>query len=72
MSDFKVQSYPSSVPAADLVDLYNQLGSVQKKILECLDASHKHQGQIIRIHTMVCDLAKFFTEVVNGEAAKRS
>jgi len=66
MSDFKVQSYPGSVPAADLVDLYNQLGSVQKKILECLDASNRRQDHIIRIHTMVYDLAASFTEVVNN------
>lgn len=66
MSDFKVQSYPGRVRAVDLVNLYNQLGAVQKQILECLDASNKHQDHIIRIHGMVYDLAASFTEVVNN------
>jgi hypothetical protein len=67
MSDFKVKSYPSSVPRVDLINLYYQLGSVQKKILECLGDSNKHQDQIICIHTMVYDLVASFTEVVNKE-----
>lgn len=65
MSDLKVQSYPGSVPRADLVNLYYQLESVQIKILECLGDSNKHQDQIIHIHTMIYDLAASFTEVVN-------